>query len=201
MLPGEDGLWPLIKAHNKPEFLDLLLAYGVDANRVNAAGLTTVLFAARANNGIVIEKLVSHGAAIDMLTTDGENQTNPLGWACKHQAQNAATVLLHHGANLNTTLGNHRTSLMFAAETGNVFITQALLDAGADTEITESTNGWTALHFAASNGKRVVAKILKERGAVLSAKDKSGKTAFALAEEKGHSETSRVLSRPSEENG
>ena len=56
-------------------------------------------------------------------------------------------------------------------------------DANLDAQA--ATNGWTALHIAAFYDRRVLANVLLDCGASVGVKSTDGKTALALANERG----------------
>jgi ankyrin repeat protein len=69
----------------------------------------------------------------------------------------------------------------------------ALLEHGADVNVT-ANDGGTALMLATSSGDREIVRVLLARGADVSGKfTESGKTALMLAREKGFAEIARML--------
>ena len=60
----------------------------------------------------------------------------------------------------------------------------------------QTSGGYTALHFAAGNGRLAIATRLLEGGADLTLRDKAGKTALDYARSNGHSEVVALLSQP-----
>ena len=118
----------------------------------------------------------------------------PLMIAAAEGHEEIVRLLLDAGADPNAQNKLGRTSLMFASSYGNEPIARMLLDKGAspNTLPTDDT-GWTALMAAAFGGRSEVVQLLLERGADKSLTDKNGRTALALAEENGDSDSIRLL--------
>lgn len=72
--------------------------------------------------------------------------------------------------------------LLDAAFSGDADKCEELIKAGVDVNTRQSTNGCTALHFAAINGCTNAAAVLLKFGADTSLKSYSGKTAKDIAE-------------------
>ena len=82
---------------------------------------------------------------------------------------------------------------MLAASKGRVEIAEAIIQAGAIVNA-RSDASWAALHKAAfDQSKRDVIDLLMHSGADIEARNKAGKTALQLAEEKGHRDIVRVM--------
>lgn len=96
--------------------------------------------------------------------------------------------------NLKDKLG--RTPLMEAVIKGDLNIVKALLSAGANVNIHESS-GWTALHFAAQAYSYEITKILLESSAEVDAIDNQGSTPLfrSLFGSKGRGEVIELLLR------
>ena len=80
-------------------------------------------------------------------------------------------------------------SAAFAGETGAI---QALVEYGADVNLSNE-NGWTALLSAASCGHTEVVRLLLSLGANAEAADKGGDTPRTMAAKEGHDEVARLL--------
>ena len=75
---------------------------------------------------------------------------------------------LDRGVDVNAQSAKGMTALMCAAWQGDhVDVARLLLDRGADPAIRQPSSGWTALTFAAVNGKERCLALLFERGATL----------------------------------
>jgi len=97
----------------------------------------------------------------------------------------AVKQLVEEGINVNV-VRDGVTPLMIAASKGKTEIAEVIIQAGAN--INERTDdGWTALHNAACDQADAgVVDLLMQSGIDIEAKNKSGKTALQLAEEKKH---------------
>ena len=84
------------------------------------------------------------------------------------------------------------TSLILAAECGDVDTLRILLDAGADPDAS-SRSGWTALHGAAEHGSVPIIKMLAAAGGDVSAQAKSGKTPLDIARQYARPEAAQAL--------
>lgn len=90
-----------------PEFLDLLLAHGMDPNLPDFQCATPLHSLcsldsrgrARPNRAECARILLKHGAHIN--ATEEAYQSTPLGWAARFGLADMATLLLGHGADIN----------------------------------------------------------------------------------------------------
>ena len=86
-------------------------------------------------------------------------------------------------------------ALLEASEAGNLQGVQDALKAGADVGA-ETADGWTALHFAAAQGRADVARVLLDAGANVSADTTSvRRTPLHWAARNGRTETVHLLRR------
>ena len=101
---------------------------------------------------------------------------------------------IEEGINVNISR-NGVTPLMIAASKGLVEIAEVIIQAGAN--VNESGDeGWTALHKAALDQKdAAICDLLMASGINVDLKDKSGKTALQLAEEKGHRDVALCIKK------
>jgi ankyrin repeat protein len=111
----------------------------------------------------------------------------PLGLAAFFGRREAVRLLLDAGADVHAAARNGMRvqALHAAAAAHDAEIVQALLDAGADPNAVQQA-GFRPLHEAASQGDAEVAERLVRAGALLDLPSDDGKTARALALEKGH---------------
>lgn len=94
---------------------------------------------------------------------------------------------------MNSFDSSGQTALHIAAIQGHVDVIQFLVSIGTDPDVADS-NGWTALHYASVGGHVEVVELLLNCSAFVKyAISKDGKTAFALAVEKGHSDLYDML--------
>jgi uncharacterized protein len=121
------------------------------------------------------------------------------GWTPLHLAAffggfEAVKLLLEKGADVNARTSNPMSNMpIHAAAAGNrTAIVQLLLEHGADPNVRQS-GGWTPLHQAADHCDAGMVKLLLHFGADVNLAKDDGKTARAIAEEKGYTEILNVL--------
>ena len=143
-----------------PPYRSLRMDRGADA--ILDIGTTPLLRAARGADLAAIERLLAHGALVDLPQMTG---ITPL------------MAAVGAGASAIDTRGKFRTELdaLAAAE--------ALLAGGAGIDARDE-RGRTALHYAAAVGYSDVAKLLVERGADLTVADADGVTPVDAAQGK-----------------
>lgn len=118
----------------------------------------------------------------------------PLHLACYFAKEDAARLLLQHGAAVEAAAKNPMKVMpLHSAVAGrNLAIVRLLLEHGAPSNARQQ-QGWTALHEAAQQGNAAMLALLLEHGADPSAKNDAGVTPLKLANEKGHTEIARAL--------
>lgn len=106
-------------------------------------------------------------------------------------------LTLEHGADVSAKDSFNGTGLIRAADRGFVRICERLIEAGVDLDHVNSL-GWTALLEAVVLGggdtahQKVVALLL-DKGADRSVKDREGRTALQIAQERGYAEMVALL--------
>ena len=84
---------------------------------------------------------------------------------------------------------------MYAAAGPYAQTVKLLIEHGADLNITDTEEGFTALMFAAAEGQTEVVKVLLSNGANIKITDNDGDTALHFAEKNGHQEAVRELKK------
>jgi truncated hemoglobin YjbI len=146
------------------------------------SGRTLLHGAAAAGNLAIVELLLRLGAESDINDAGGHTPLYCVANECK--ARGGASVvraLVQAGARVDASDGvKHCTALHMAARRGNVEISEALLDSGADIEAPDSL-GETPLRRAVNCDKTDVAKLLLARGADMHSKGSKGLTPLVAA--------------------
>ena len=136
-------------------------------------GITAFLFAVRRGWEAGFRLLAEHGADLHEVDNDGTNAMHCISWrAYAHQeVKNIALLLLEHGIAFDaptkaddTTNRIGQTPVMFAAENGNNWQVNLLLQQGAEVN-RQDANGTNALCHAARNLHLDIVKTLLEEGA------------------------------------
>jgi ankyrin repeat protein len=70
---------------------------------------------------------------------------------------------------------------------------ELLIARGAEVNARDTESGATALHYAASWGRREAVELLLEKGAEVNARSKAGVSPLGAALQNGHAETAEVL--------
>lgn len=165
-LPNAKGQTPLHEAASKsnPAFLTKLLRAGADPNSVNMSGRNPVHKARKEH----IEALKEAGADLDLVDKIG---FAPLHYAAnRHPDPELLTKLLEAGADPNQQVRRE----------DDTFLQR--LDPDAVAEI-QAFDGFTPLHFVATQGNVGLAEQLLNAGADLTRKDATGRTPLDLARE------------------
>ena len=79
------------------------------------------------------------------------------------------------------------------ASSGNLDKLKALIGADATLVSARGNHDWTPLHFAAANGQNAVVKFLVANGADLRAADENSYTPIAIAAQRSHQDTVKLL--------
>ena len=138
----------------------------------------------------IVELLLKHGADPNAMTITSET---PLHWAATLGQSKAIEILLRAGSDANsaTQLTKER-PVHFASMLNCKEALQSLLGS-ADVKA-QSSEGWTALHYAAAYGHIEIVEILISRGAEIDAETySSGTTPLVLASKYGHESVESIL--------
>lgn len=114
-----------------------------------------------------------------------EKQQTPLMAAAREGGTYMCALLISRGGDVNLQDRDGWTALHFAADGGHEKVVELLANRDANLDAQAATNGWTALHIAAFYDRRVLANVLLDCGASVGVKSTDGKTALALANERG----------------
>jgi uncharacterized protein len=190
-----------------------LLAAGADIESPNAEGQTALMVVARTGNVATARLLLDRGA--DVNATEGFGGQSALMWAAAQQQPAMIRLLLERGAAVDAR-GRTRdwdrkvtaeprikimqnggfTALLYAAREGCVECIAALVEGGADVDLTDP-DGMTPLVLALLNRNFDAAGELIERGADVNRWDWWGRSPLYLAIELNRVPASRHGDLPS----
>ena len=161
---GSYGYYTPLHETSSLEFTKLLLDAGANPNAENKYKQTPLAYKA--------------GRA-GVLSTDTEDLVQ---------------AMIDAGASVNHISGYGYTALNQAAESGQVGVAKALIEAGAKVNFTNGCYGFfTPLHNAAEYGHLEMVKALIHAGAEINAKNKFGATPLSLASAEEHLDIVKVL--------
>ncbi|KID97216.1 Ankyrin repeat protein, partial [Metarhizium majus ARSEF 297] len=195
----------LAKTSDKTRALDLAFLYkmlansAVDANPICAQGNSPLAHAIFSKNEKATEALlkredVDANSWFPLL----EYQT-PLIYAIEREEKRLIDLLLDgEGVNVAEPNASGRTPLSYAAEKGDVALTNRLLPRYTDTDIGHADNmRRKAIHYAAAAGsKEVVELLLSQDGVDADHEDDIGQTPLLEAVRAGNEEVIRLLVNP-----
>jgi len=120
--------------------------------------------------------------------------SSPVADAASKGDRDAVRTLLKQGADVSAAKGDGMTALHFAADRGDVAMTEMLVYAGANVAAVTRIGHYTPLHLASRAGNAAVAQALVKAGADVSARTTtSGVTPLHLAAVSGNREVVTLL--------
>jgi len=138
-----------------------LLNEGADVNFANRLGVTALMVAAQWNRPRIVKFLLCRGANLEAV--ENSSGCNALMFACLSGNPGLVSLVLRHGAPVNSANIDGRTALITAAFCGDIKVVRMLLEHGADIDAMDRF-GETALTQASMAGHREVANLLVKRG-------------------------------------
>ena len=205
------GWTPLYAAMKSRKFdvVKLLLRRGADPNAVTKLGSTPFLLASEICDLDIIEACVEAGADLDFAPSgpDADNLNitgqTALFMATLKDRVDVVKFLINKGAQVNVQNRYGVSPLLLCAESGNQDLVQALVEAGADVNITPHGElaeenflaGQTPLFGAAKKGHLDICEYLIRNGADVNAVTMTGATPLYTATEEGHLEVVELLIR------
>jgi ankyrin repeat protein len=126
--------------------------------------------------------LVMHTGAQGLEDQDRSGKT-ALRYAAQAGHEEAVAFLLGKGAEASARDIDNETPLMRACDNGHLGVVRMLVQhtGGGGVDARDGSQGWTALHGAASEGREEVVRFLLLSGADPMITDSKGRTAHALA--------------------
>jgi len=159
-----DGTTALLWAVNRDDLAtaELLIKAGADVKAVNRYGMSPLLVACNSGSAAIVERLLKAGADPNSALPEGETA---LMTAARAGKADVIRALYKAGADVNAKESwHHQTALMWAAGNNNPAAIEMLKEVGADLN-GRSEGGFTALLFAARDGRLEAAKTLLKLGA------------------------------------
>ncbi|CAF4401919.1 unnamed protein product [Rotaria socialis] len=203
------GWTPLYAAMKSRQFdvVKLLLRRGADPNAVTKLGSTPFLLASEICDLDIIEACVGAGADLDFAPSGPDaDKLNITGQTALFMATlkdrvDVVKFLIQKGAHVNVQNRFGVSPLLLCAEAGNFEFVQALVQAGADVNITPQGElaednylaGQTPLYGAAKKGHVKICEYLIQNGADVNAVIMTGASSLYTATEEGHLEVVALL--------
>lgn len=166
-----DGITPLHEAvmENQAEIVKYLLAHGANPNIPDRDNEAALHHAAVRGNVNLVKVLSDAGAQLEAQAA--ELKQTPLFYAA---TVDAVKALIKAGSNVNARDKTGKTPLFYIADKFAPETVRALLDGGANINITEYESGNTPLHVATKRGKLNLIKTLLENKADVTIRNYKG---------------------------
>jgi ankyrin repeat protein len=129
----------------------------------------------------------------DVNATDPEKSLTALHMAAYNGHSEIVKLLIDHGATIDCRDNEGKTPLIHACTDAFPETVEILLDAGADVNAKESTEGFTPLMMGAGLGQTDVVRVLLRHNADKAMRDDDGDAAIDHARNKGHAEIVELL--------
>lgn len=141
-----------------------------------------------------VQKAIEKGMKIDRKDIAGQTA---LMYASEGGHFEVVKYLVEQGADVNAESGNagRGTALIYAAAANKYEVAEYLLENGANIDATTPVHNETALVWAVAFGHERMIKMLLEKGADKTIKNKEGKTVEDLAKELGKDLILELLSK------
>ena len=139
----------------------------------------------------IIETIVDAG--VDFKIEDDEQLSSLLLLEAAFKGKGKlVSLILEHGADINTTNNVGKTALMLAAESGYKDIVKYLIEMRAGIDL-QDKQGYTALFIAVHAGNSEIVSLLINAGSDIQIKSNYGNTPLILAADAGHDEIVELL--------
>ncbi|MBI3284621.1 MAG: ankyrin repeat domain-containing protein [Burkholderiales bacterium] len=146
------------------------------------------LFAVKFNDANTVQNFLRKG--MDVNSTEGVRGESILMIALREKSMRVVDLLLKDAdIKLDAAAANGDTAIMIAAYTGNLEALKKLIAAGAAV----NRPGWTALHYAAANGRPEIISLLLEHAAYIDAESPNKTTPLMMAVSAGKIDAVKLL--------
>ncbi|MDY6980727.1 MAG: ankyrin repeat domain-containing protein [Pseudomonadota bacterium] len=162
----------------------------VDLQARDGRGRTALYLAAEQGDLDAVKRLINKGAVID--ARDNCSWT-PMMRAAQNGHLPVVRELLAAGAELNAQDKEGYNALILSVITGQQLVVEYLLEQGIKRDVQDDKLGWTALMWAAKEGRVELVDLLLDNGADKTIRTVSGKTAYDLAIENKRTELAERL--------
>lgn len=214
---SEQRLFAALEAGQIETVRELIAGDHTLVNARNTSGLSAILVATYYGRSEITKLLIDAGAHLtihEAAATGAQERVDQMlqkepsainsystdGWTPLHLAVffgrvNVVHLLHSKGADLNAVSKNEqqvRPLHSALSNPNNAAVAQLLIGYGADVNATQA-QGYTPLHFAASNGLESIVRNLLALSVDRNARDVAGKTAYDLAKETGHTTVALLL--------
>jgi len=132
-------------------------------------------------------------AGSDVNAKDPEKSLTALHMAAYNGHSEIVKLLIEHGATIDCRDAEGKTPLIHACTDAFPETVEILLDAGADVNARESTEGFTPLMMGAGLGQADVVRVLLQHDADKAMRDDDGDAATDHARNSGHAEIVKLL--------
>src|SRR6266446_6706155 len=168
--------------------LVLLSALFLSAVPACAEAIGTPFYQAIRNNDISALRELIRTSGVDTRDTRG---TTPLMYAAAVGSQDAMTLLVEAGADVNAKNAFDATPLMWAA--GDIAKVRLLLAKGADVNARSKIGRTPLLIAALHDGAAEIVRLMMDKGADIKARDENGLSVLQAAAFSNDAETARLL--------
>ncbi len=190
---GMDGLYVAV-SFGDAGLCSQFCKSGLSPMRISNNGVSAFHLAAAQGKANCLASMIPflRAGEINALTTAKGHTETALTLACGNGRQEAAELLLEHGADPNILGDSSWNALIAASYSGHLDLVNLLLNHGAKVDL-PFENGGTALSLMCLNGKLEIARSLITHGADINHQNKSGITPLMDAAENGHDDVVELL--------
>lgn len=180
---GRSSNWTALHSavFNNHEEISRLLLEAEAPYEAAEKGFTPLALAAQEGHDAIIQLLLNFEADVD----GHPGGRSPVASATQNGRLSSLELLLAAGADPDLASDGFP-PIVIAAQRGNAEAIRILAVAGADLDMGQSSDGVTALHWAAYNGDEPLVILLLELGADRTVQDKHGRFPRDIAVERGH---------------